>query len=78
MPAMMCHSLGPLLEPTFLWEISIGLLEISFLISLIPTPVRRPLGSVLELLAFDELWDNLMIKYSYCTTSPGGCAQQLH
>lgn len=56
---MMCQSLGPLWGPTFLWEISTGLPEIRFLLSLILIPMKRHLGSVLELIPSDELQDNL-------------------
>lgn len=57
---MMRQSLGPLWGPTFLWKISIGFLEIRFL-SLILIPIKRLLGSVLELIPSDELQDNLML-----------------
>ena len=54
-------TLGPLWGPTFLWKISIGFLEIRFLLSLILIPIKRLLGSVLELIPSDELQDNLML-----------------
>ena len=61
MPAMMRQSLGPLWGHTFLRKISIGFLEIRFLLSLILIPIKRLLGSVLELIPSDELQDNLML-----------------
>ena len=58
---MVCRSLGPLWGPSFLWVISIGFLEIRFLLSLILIPIKRLLGSVLELIPSDDLQDNLML-----------------
>ena len=54
-------TLVPLWAPTFLWEISIGFLEIRFLLSLILIPIKRLLGSVLKRIPSDELQDNLML-----------------